>query len=381
VKKGFNSTYESQQRLMMLPKQAQTMANKMLSSNKEFLLECNDHGIGVYFNKSFLDRTKGLYNNRSYIISFPNKQKSDCITKWYDSSKIDLAGYCHSSPNDTISLSANFSQNCGINYYTENDYIVYNSTIIVTYGHNPNVMISREEHKYYNVMCRYNRTVYSRLVGENYNVTYEQASYDSKNSTSEFDFSLQHTDMNGNYKSTYNVGDYIQFSLSFNTKRNELKGVIQKCWATSDGSQNEYVLIKNRCSMEEQTSWVGKQQDKLSIFKTEVFRYVNGNSNGVYLECMVQVCLNSDQNGKCSFCQSQGRKRRDTNVDNNDFDKLSMVKSSVFYIIDRDASNQTMDSTTKNNMIIIAILSIALLFISVVAVVFGKKVFGKKVTV
>ena len=57
---------------------------------------------------------------------------------------------------------------------------------------------------------------------------------------------MKHTDMLDKPKATYSIGDYIKFYLAFDTQRNELKGVVQKCWASSDGLRNEYVLIKDR---------------------------------------------------------------------------------------------------------------------------------------
>ena len=60
---------------------------------------------------------------------------------------------------------------CGIIVFSDNTHIIFNTTIIVTYGENPNDMIRREEYDYYNVMCLMNRTVDGKLSGNKVDVT------------------------------------------------------------------------------------------------------------------------------------------------------------------------------------------------------------------
>ena len=84
--------------------------------------------------------------------------------------------------------------------------------------------------------------------------------------------------------------------------------------------------------MEPGTSWVSPPADKVSVFKTEAFRYF-GSSNSVYAQCLVRVCLDTQQSDECKLCGS-ARKRRNAE-DESDGGEMIMVKSPVFYIIDR----------------------------------------------
>ena len=64
--------------------------------------------------------------------------------------------------------------------------------------------------------------------------------------TADFSFSFTHEDMLGTAQSTYKLGDYINFKMTFNTVDTDTKAVIQTCYATSDGTANKYNLISNR---------------------------------------------------------------------------------------------------------------------------------------
>ena len=63
--------------------------------------------------------------------------------------------------------------------------------------------------------------------------------------TTNFPLKLSVTDIDGQNRTNYRVGEYLKFVLDFESTRN-VKAVIQSCEATSDGSRNEYSLVYNR---------------------------------------------------------------------------------------------------------------------------------------
>lgn len=352
--------------------------NDGLMVNAEFKVFCDDTHLAVWFNKTALDeRQMGAYNNRTWQIYFEGKRDNTaCTTYHWDTSKVDA------SYNSLTSPSADFPSNvyigaganeCGINYFADATHIIYNTTVIVTYGQNPNDQIGREEYDKYNVMCLRNRTV-NELI--NFNVQYRQTGTDAANDTEDFSFTFGHTDINDNVQATYNLGDYIKFKMTSNTARTEVKAVVQRCWTTTDGSANSYNLISNRCTMEPGTSWVANPTHALSIFKTEAFRYLSDSSGAIYAQCLVRVCLDSESTSECTLCTPGLRKRRNTEEEVDTLGQMALLKSPVFYIVDRQSpvqGNQESNFMDSTNGLIVIILLATLVFVIAAAIV--KKVF------
>lgn len=171
------------------------MLLKFLSSSTlEFDAVCTDSLFVVYFNKSALDgRSSSPNHNRPYNIRFYG-QASDGNCSTNGSSTSNTADF-HSNapapdslPNGTVYIGTNLTENmCGINIISEDEHIIYNTTIVITYGVNPtnNAMISREEYDYYNIMCLMNRTVEQKLNKSKIDVSYRAPGKDAK---SEFCF-------------------------------------------------------------------------------------------------------------------------------------------------------------------------------------------------
>jgi len=355
----------------------------------EFEVKCDDTHFAVFFNKTALDeRTVSGYNNRSYIIKFYGQDSLSCWSHDYDTSAHSNSynGLSSSAYSSTIRLGVPFTASpatqCGINVFQDSTHIMYNTTIVITYGENPNSMIGREEYDKYNVMCLRNRTIEEKLNGDSVMVDYRQTGMDAANATADFAFSLTHSDMNGAVPSanTYKLGDFIKFKLEMQSVRTEAKSVIQRCWATSDGTANEYALITNRCDMEEGTQWVSSPNDTFHIFRTEAFRYL-GVGNTVHVECLVRVCLDTVSVQECTHCPFSGRKRREVTAEGSSSTTgtMSVVKSPIFYIIDREAtsnSNQQQSSSgalSGTNGLIVIILLATLVFVIAAAII--KKVF------
>jgi len=212
----------------------------------------------------------------------------------------------------------------------------------------------------------------------NFDVTYYKTGKDAKNTTNDFSFLFTHTNMAGEVTTVYKLGDYIKFSMASGTARTEVKAVIQRCWTTTDGSANSYELITNRCDMEPGTSWVANPSDASSIFKTEAFRYLAAANNKIYAQCLVRVCLDTQSTDECTLCTPGLRKRRSTEEeDESTVGQMMVVKSPVFYIIDKENPSQDSQGSSGvlsgTNGLIVIILLATLVFVIAAAIV--KKVF------
>jgi len=346
-----------------------------------FEVACDDTHMAVWFNKIALDeRDNGDYNNRTWQIYFEGQRDdSSCTTYHWDATRKAENYEGLSNPetmNSSFFLGAPIN-NCGINRFADDKHIIYNATVIVTYGQNPNDFIHREEYDKYNVMCLRNRTVEQK---DSLSVQYRETGLDAKNDTEELSFTFGHTDINGESQSVYHLGDYIKFNMTSKTKRTEVKAVIQRCWTTSDGSANSYNLIENRCKMEPGTSWVAPPSDAVSVFKTEAFRYLGSSDNNIYAECLVRVCLDTQKSDECKLCgSSDGRRRRNAENETN-FGQMVLVKTPTFYIIGGEAPTQGKQKTSNvlsgtNGVILIIVLAFLVFVISVAVI---KKLFFNK---
>merc|ERR1719378_1645868 len=235
-------------------------------------------------------RQDGVNNNRTWQIYFEG-QRDDaaCTTYHWDAAKVNADYQSIVNPAAMLPSSVHIGapiNNCGINVFSDATHIIYNTTLIVTYGQNPNAQIGREEYDKYNVMCLRNRTV-NEMV--NFNTTFRNTGNAAANDTEDFSFTFSHTDMANAPTTVYKLGDYIKFTMTSNTARTEVKAVIQRCWTTTDGSANTYELITNRCDMEPGTSWFSAPSETSSIFKTEAFRYLAASDNKIFAQCLVRA--------------------------------------------------------------------------------------------
>lgn len=349
------------------------------SVHGDFNVYCSDTKIEVYFNKTNLDMRNNGNNNRNYTISWVNQDLPSCSVTEYNSSFVDLSGFNKAGSktmfDKTIWIEANFNPlSCGLVEMQNSDYIYYNSTVRITYGQNTGI-IRREEYDFYHVSCLRNRTVEQKLTGDYFNTSYRVNGTDKKNNRIDYSIALTHSDMNNIAKTEYKLGDYIKFGLTTSTATN-VKAVIQKCWSTSDGAANEYKLIDSRCSSDPGT-FLMTQTALSTQWKTEAFRYLNPVPNSqIYVECLVRVCTATSSDSECTFCPS--RKRRDvTEETSSSSGEMAVVRSPIFYIIEKDQPTETSQSSASalsgTNGTIVIVLLASLVFIVAIAVI--KKVF------
>ena len=96
------------------------------------------------------------------------------------------------------------------------------------------------------------------------------------------------------------------------------------------------LFFVHRCDFEPGSSWISNPTETESIFKTEAFRYLAASQNKIYAQCLVRVCLDTQVSQECTLCTNAKRKRRSTEEDEKTtVGQMALVKSPVFYIIDR----------------------------------------------
>lgn len=88
-----------------------------------------------------------------------------------------------------------------------------------------------------------------------------------------------------------------------------------------------------RCQTEGGTKLISTK-NKETIFASEAFAYVSGESS-IYIECTVLVCLAADITSECSLCLKNNRKRREIAIGDQSTERTTIIKSPVFYIIDK----------------------------------------------
>ena len=101
-----------------------------------------------------------------------------------------------------------------------------------------------------------------------------------------------------------------------------------------------YLHISFRCELEEFTSWVGYNRNRLTQFKTEAFKFIS--SNSLQVECTVRICFDTDQSLTCTFCQGDPNfrvARTDISESSLASEKVVVVKSTLFYITKKGKAN------------------------------------------
>jgi len=278
---------------------------------------------------------------------------------------------------DSVFLASPYDR-CGINVYSDDDFITFNQTIVIVYGDdspNDNNLIQREEKDYYHFMCKRNRTIVEKLFGGGYfNTTFRQEGRREDNATRAFELSLSHANMEDQRQDIYQLGDYIKFRLKSHTSYENVKAVVQQCWTTSDGyNDKKYMLIDNRCTHDQNTFWMS-QNRSMSEFKVEAFRYLGAVRNSIYMECHVRMCTMDDKSSQCDFCDDKENARNRRSADEEESkENLQTVKSPVFYIIERPQApvpvQENSSAFTGTNGTIVIILLSAMVFIGFVLII------------
>ena len=112
-------------------------------------LSCNETSMTLKISKTKLEK-----HGRAYEVMFKGESTYPC--------KINGTTNSHSD-NTMIWLHADYNE-CGINIYDDGNMIIYNQTIVVLYGKNPNsTFVYREEKDEFNVMCRLEKSLTKEL--------------------------------------------------------------------------------------------------------------------------------------------------------------------------------------------------------------------------
>ena len=112
----------------------------------------------------YLNYTKLLQRNQQFKVYFKGSNNASCITHHNTST--------NNINNKTIFLQANFDE-CGINMFAKDGNIVYNQTILVTFGKNPtgSQIVFRQEEIAFDVECTKLNNITVHLDGAYVNVT------------------------------------------------------------------------------------------------------------------------------------------------------------------------------------------------------------------
>jgi len=341
----------------------------------EMQVSCTDVQMTVIFNGTELNARTTADTDRPWKVNFFGYDD----TNRCNATKEDFIG-----GTSVLQLTANVSE-CGINVYEEGDYIVYNQTLVVTYGENPNSMIIREEYDLYNVKCYLNKTANGNFGS--LNTIIRETGLEAKNSSAQFEYEFTHSKMNGGPPSPYIVGQKILFKVKLVNDMGMVKSVVQRCWTASENSNNEYKLIDNRCVSDTAgTEWYGRYTDSMTMFSTVAYKYAGASSSELHLECLVRVCPVGaviDTSGVCSRCSDHPiRRRRDTDDYSDSDSNLKLIRSPVFYIVDpkdtptSDKKQESDSFMAGTNGTIILVLLAMLVFVAIVAII--KKSFSAR---
>ena len=122
-------------------------------------LQCNSTSMTMNFNL-----TKLNLHNREFQIFFLNHQNTSACIVQHNSTE-------HILNNDTITLRAKFNE-CGIAVYQRDNEIVYNQTVVILYGENPqSSLVFREEETVYGVECTKTNNLTIQLDQNYFNVS------------------------------------------------------------------------------------------------------------------------------------------------------------------------------------------------------------------
>ena len=72
--------------------------------------------------------------------------------------------------------------------------------------------------------------------------------------------------------------------------------------------------------------------DNKTEWQTEAYRYVSGVGDAIHVECIVRICLDTDQSAECSHCSSRKRRAAD---DGDVTGETALIQSPIFYIADK----------------------------------------------
>lgn len=106
-------------------------------------LTCESNKLSLAINKTEIDA-----NERNYTVKFAGQTDDDCMfTNINYTSDID----------EMVTISSNYSD-CGIDVYEDGNNIIYNQTVVITYGENPtNSIIQRVETDQFKLRCEKTR--------------------------------------------------------------------------------------------------------------------------------------------------------------------------------------------------------------------------------
>jgi len=301
-------------------------------------LTCNATSMSIEF-----DVVKLISRGRPFKIHFQNANLTEAKNSSGSSCMLQYNG-TEDMTNKTLILEANFNE-CGIDIYQQNGFIVYNQTVLVSFGENPKSSpVYRLEEVAFKVGCKKSNNLTVNLDGY-FNVTSTlKREVISVDANANFDIRLFRTQddtyTQEEFSSSLTLGNMIYFKIQLSSVRNDLKISPQSCYATNtQNSAERYYLIQNKCENPSDSTVKISSQASPTIFqwKNEAFRFFNA-SDSVYITCNVFICESSTMVQACDRCgQWSGRKRRGldlTELGNNEKVETATIKSPIYILLD-----------------------------------------------
>lgn len=331
-------------------------------------LMCNETSMMLTFNKTVLESRE-----RNYTIKFADNDEYPC--------KIEGDTIETNTIDDQVWIMAHYNQ-CGIHVFDHSNHSIgYNQTVIVTYGENPDSdLVFREEYDEYNVQC-VKKSNYEVELEEDYlNVTHEETEEFKEVGNATFDIDLdRYTDDNFSSKDESGeaeLGDTLYFQMELETSRTDLKLNTLSCHATkeSDGSK-KYSIIAEKCPKDKTVKvYKGENTKKIYRWHIEAFKFF-GDSDKVYIQCNVVVCLDDSDHETCKPCGSRKRralKSLSGKVTTNGDDIPVTVRSGLIVFIDgtkvqsNSGKSEAVFAGTKGTIVIVLLAVIVFIFVIVV---------------
>ncbi|XP_042355576.1 uromodulin-like 1 [Plectropomus leopardus] len=123
--------------------------------------------------------------------------------------------------------------------------------------------------------------------------------------------------MNGSMPLPHNYSmssdEAVVVEVSLNTSSEQVKVVINKCWATptqNPADANSYTFLDNSCSLNQYTKVLMNGNSSTSRVSVQIFSFVN--LDVIYLHCQVQICVETGVDTCVPDCQQRTSRSSNT---------------------------------------------------------------------
>ncbi|KAK5859231.1 hypothetical protein PBY51_003312 [Eleginops maclovinus] len=112
---------------------------------------------------------------------------------------------------------------------------------------------------------------------------------------------------------TLSSEEAVVVEVSLNTSSEQIKVVINKCWATPTPNPvdiSSHIFLENSCSMNTYTTVLVNGNSSTSRVSVQIFSFIN--LDVIYLHCQVQICVEAESNSCVPDCQQRSARSSNT---------------------------------------------------------------------